>query len=122
LHESVSGKDIEIKLTGDNFDGVTGLSAEILYNPQLVKYLRNAPGSVIAKDYIVEADETRGTLRVKLTYPDNASLNGSSVLARIVLQGVKPGNSFITYREPTLLGANDVTGNIQVRSSRVIVK
>jgi Bacterial type II and III secretion system protein len=122
VYESVSGKDFEIKLTGDNFDKVTGLSAEILYNPQLVKYLRNEPGSVITKEYKVEADETRGTLRVKLTYPDNAPSNGSSVLARIVLQGVKPGNSFITYREPTLAGANDVAANIQVRSSRVVVK
>lgn len=122
VYESVSGKDFEIKLTGDNFDGVTGLSAEILYNPQLVKYLRNEAGSVITKDYKVEADEARGTLRVKLIYPDNAPSNGSSVLARIVMRGEKPGTSFITYREPTLSGTKDVAANIQVRSSRVVVK
>ena len=50
VYESESGKEFEIKLTGVNLDGVKNLVAEILYNPQLVKYLRNEPGNIVSKD------------------------------------------------------------------------
>lgn len=122
VYESVSGKEFEIKLTGDNLDGATGIAAEILFNPQLVKYLRNEPGSVATKDYKVEADEAHGTLRVKLAYPDNAPANGTSVLARVVLRGERPGTSYIVYREPTIYGVKGAAANVQLRSSRVVVK
>jgi general secretion pathway protein D len=122
VYESVSGKDFEIKLTGDNLDGVTGLATEILFNPQLVKYVRNEPGSIAAKDYKVEADEAHGTLRINLTYSDNAPAQGSGVLGRIVLRGEKPGTSYIVYREPKLSSINGTAENVQVRAARVVVK
>jgi general secretion pathway protein D len=122
VYEGASGKDFEIKLTGENFSGVKGLVAEVLYNPQLIKYQRNEPGSFTAQDYTVEQDEAHGILRIKLTYPDNAPAQGNGVLARILLRGEKPGTSYITYREPTLSTVNDLAANLQVRSSRIIVK
>lgn len=122
VYEGVSGKEFEIKLTGDNLDGATGIAAEILYNPQLVKYLRNEPGNIATKEYQVDADEARGTLRVKLTYPDNAPANGASTLARVVLRGERPGTSYIVYREPTIYGAKGAVANVQLRASRVVVK
>jgi general secretion pathway protein D len=122
IYEGISGKDFEIKLTGDNLDGVTGLATEILFNPQLVKYVRNEPGTFTAKDYKVEADEAHGMLRIKLAYPDNTPAQGNGVLARIVLRGEKPGTSYIVYREPKLSSVNGSIENVQVRAARVVVK
>lgn len=122
VYEGVSGKEFEIKLTGDNLDGVTNLVTEILFNPQLVKYVRNEPGTFTAKSYKVEVDEAHGALHISLAYPDNAPAQGAGVLGRIVLKGEKPGTSYIVYREPKLSGANGVAENVQVRAARVVVK
>lgn len=122
VYEAVSGKDFEIKLTGDNLDGVTGLTAEILFNPQLVRYVKNMPGSFAAADYKVEVNEAQGTIRVKSTYPENAPAHGTGVIASIVLNGRRPGTSYIVYREPLLSGTQGAAKNIQVRASRVVVK
>lgn len=123
VYESESGKEFEIKLTGVNLDGVKNLVAEILYNPQLVKYLRNEPGSIVSKEYKVEADVVHGILRVSLTYPENSPAQGTGVLARIILNGEKPGTSYITYRQPIISTVKEgAAASIQVRSSRIVVK
>lgn len=122
VYESGLGKDFEVVLTADNLDGVTGMVAEVLYNPQLVKYIRNEAGSFVSKDYKVEADEAHGTLRIQLNYPANSPAQGKGVLARIVLRGEKPGTSFITYREPIVSTTNDAINTVQLRSSRIVVK
>ena len=122
VYESETGKEFEINLTGANLDGATGLSAEVLFNPQLVKYVSNKPGSFATKDFNVEADEAHGVLRVRLNYPENAPAHGSGVLARIVMRGERPGTSFIVYRTPTLSGVGGEAMNVQVRASRVVVK
>ena len=122
VYESATGQDIEIKLTGDNLEGVTELGTEILFNPQVLKYVRNDPGSFASKDYKVEADEARGVLRVSLTYPEGAPAKGSGILAVIVLRAERPGTSYIVYRQPTLSGVKGTAANIQVRASRVVVK
>lgn len=122
VYEGAIGKNFEIKLTGDNFDGVKDLSVEVVFNPQIVKYQRNEPGSFVTKDYKVEVDEVHGVIRVKATYPDNSPARGTGVLARIVLKGERPGTSYIVYREPKLSGVNATDANVQVRASRVVVK
>jgi len=122
VYEGGSGKEFEIELTGDNLSGVTGLATEILFNPRLVKYVRNEAGTIKADDYRVDADEARGILHVKLAYPENAPAQGSGVLGRIVLKGEKPGTSYIVYREPKLSRVNGAVGDVQVRAARVVVK
>ncbi|HXU92418.1 MAG TPA: secretin N-terminal domain-containing protein [Gallionella sp.] len=120
--EGNAGKEFEIKLTGENLDGVTGVSAEVLFNPQLVKYVRSVPGNLAAKNSKIEPDEAHGVLRIKLDYPENTPVRGGGVLARIVMRGDRPGTSYIVYRAPTLSTANGDVENVQVRASRVVVK
>ena len=121
-YESQSGKEFEIMLTGDNFDGVTGVSTEILINPQLVKYVRNEPGTFNASESKISADEPRGSISVKMSYPDDKPAQGGGSLARIILKGVKPGTSYIVYRTPQLTGAKGKDMSVQVRASRIVVK
>lgn len=122
VYEGNAGKEFAIQLTGENLDGVTGISTEVLFNPQLVKYVRNEPGSIAAKNYKIEPDEAHGVLRVRLDYPENAPVNGGGVLARIVMRGERPGTSYIVYRTPALSSVSGNAANVQVRASRVVVK
>lgn len=120
--EGAAGKEFEVKLTGENLDGATGVSAEVVFNAQLIKFIRAEPGTFQTKDFKVEPDEAHGVFRVKLTFPDNAPAQGSGVIARIVMRGDRPGTSFMVYRAPVISGAGGDVGNVQVRASRVVVK
>jgi general secretion pathway protein D len=122
VYESATGSEFVISLTGDNLDNVTGITADLLFNPQLVKYLRNEAGSFATNDFKVDTDEAHGVIKIKLGFPKNAPANGSGVLARIVMSGKRPGMSYIVYKMPTLSGAGGEVVNIQVRASRVVVK
>lgn len=120
--EGTAGKEFEIKLTGENLDGATGVAAEVVYNPQLVKFIRSEPGSFPTKEIKIEPDEAHGVLRVKIIFPEKTPAQGSGVLARVVIRGDRPGTSYIVYRAPTISGAGGDIPNVQVRASRVVVK
>lgn len=122
VYESAHGKEFVLELTGDNLDDTASLSAEVQFNPQFMRYLRNEPGSLIAKDYKVEPDEAQGVLRVTLNYPENSAARGSGVLARIVMRGENSGTSYVVYRAPMLRGATGESENVQLRASRVVIK
>jgi general secretion pathway protein D len=122
IYDSTTGQEFEIKLTAENLNGVSQLPLEILYNPQLVKYVRNAPGSFPTKEFKVEADEGRGVIRVTLAYPAEATPQGTGVLARLILRGERPGISYLVYRAPALTNAAGEAVTVQVRASRVVLK
>ncbi len=122
VFESPSGQEFEIRLTAENLPGVSSLPMEVLFNPQLVKFVRGEAGSLAPRDYKVEADEVRGVMRVTLNFPENAPAKGNGVLARIVLRGVRPGISYLVYRTPALTATSGEVVNAQVRASRVVIK
>ena len=122
VYESGSGKEFEIKLTGENLDGATSVATDVMFNPQLVKYIRNGPGNFVAKDSKIDVDEARGTIRIQLTYPNTTPAQGKGVLTNIVFKGERPGTSYVLYKSPTLIGLNGATTNVQVRASRIVVK
>lgn len=122
IYEGSSGENFEIKLTGENFNRVSGATTEILYNPQLIKYVGNKPGSFATKELKVEADEAHGVLKVKLAYSDGTPASGMGDLAGIILKGKKPGTSYVVYREPALSEGGSVLQNVQVRASRIVIK
>lgn len=122
IYEGVTGKEFEIQLTADNLDGVLSLPMEIMFNPQLVKFVRGEPGSFVSKDFKAEADDARGLLRVTLNFQDNAAARGNGVLGRLVLRGERPGISYLVYRTPTVRSSTGETVSAQVRASRVVIK
>lgn len=122
VYEAATGKEFEIKLTAENLDGVASLPMEIMFNPQLVKFVRGETGSFAAKDFKADVDEARGLLRVTVNFPDNASARGNGVLGRLVLRGERPGISYLVYRMPTIKSSSGETISAQVRASRVVIK
>lgn len=122
VYEGATGKEFEIKLTAENLDGVASLPMEIMFNPQLVKFVRGEAGSFVVKDFKADVDEARGLLRVTLNFPDNAGARGNGVLGRLVLRGERPGISYLVYRMPTIKSSSGETVSAQVRASRVVIK
>lgn len=122
VYEGATGKEFEIRLTANNLDGVVNLPMEIMFNPQLVKFVRGEKESFAPKDFKVDVDEARGLLRVTLSFADNAAARGNGVLGRLVLRGERPGVSYLVYRMPTIKSLAGETVSAQVRASRVVIK
>ena len=121
VYEGATGQDMEIRITAENLGSVQNMPMEILFNPQLLKFVRAEAGGVPNQNFKAEADETRGLLRVEVgLQPGGATTSG--VLARVTLQGLRPGISYLVYRAPILTSATGERINAQVRASRVVIK
>ena len=122
VYEGRVGNEIAVQLAAENFIAVAGLTTEVLYNRQYLKYVGNGPGTIKAKSSKVEADKAQGSLSINLQYPDDAPAQGNGVLVGLTLRAVKPGTSYILYRETTLSGLNQGIEAVQMRASRIVIK
>lgn len=122
VYEVVTGREFEIKLVGQNLTGVTSLPVEILYNPQLLNFVRGDRGDPAPQSFASEADVAKGLLQVKLSYAPGTGPKDNGVLARLTLRGVKPGISYLVYRTPSITNAAGESVNAQVRASRIVIK
>lgn len=122
VYESISGKEFEVQLVGENLNGVANLPMEVLLNPQLLKLVRFEAGSAAVADLKVEPDEARGVLRVTAKLAEGGGTGEKVVLARLVLRGEKPGISYLVYRATSLEASGGASVSAQVRASRVVVK
>ncbi len=122
VYEVASGQDLEIQLLGANLTGVVQVPLEILYNPQLLTYVRGSRGDIAADSFNSSADAQRGVLNITLGLSGSTAPAGNAVLARVVLQGVKPGISYLVYRTPAIKAAGGETLNAQLRAARVVIK
>lgn len=122
VYEATAGQELQIGLVGENLTGATQLPIEILYNPQLLGFVRGEQGTPPPQSFNAEADESRGVLRVTLSYEPTSAPSGNVVLAHIVLRGSKPGVSYLVYRSLSLKNQAGETVNAQVRASRIVIK
>jgi hypothetical protein len=122
VYEANTGQELEIRLVGSNLTGITSVPIEILFNPQLLGFVRGERGTANAQSFKAEADDARGVLKVDLAYGAGAAPADTAVLARLILRGNKPGISYLVYRTPALKSATGESLNAQVRASRVVIK
>lgn len=122
VYEVTSGQEFEIRLTGQHLANAADLPMEILYNPQLLNFVRGEAGDPSPKSFAAEANAARGVIKVNVSYATDAAPKDAAVLARLVLRGTKPGISYLVYRPPALRNAAGETVNAQVRASRVVIK
>lgn len=122
VYEAAAGKDITLKLTGQNLAGATSIPIEILYNAQVVNFVRGDAGSPLPQSFSVAADSDKGVISVNLAYAPNAGPKDASTIATITMHAVGPGVSYLMYRTKTVGGPNGESINVQVGASRVVVK
>jgi general secretion pathway protein D len=122
VYEYATGQDFEIKLIGSNLGGATNVPIEILYNPQLLSFVKGVKGDAKTDAFNVSADPAKGSITVSLNLASNSTNNGNLVLANVTLRGTKPGVSYLVYRTPSLKTAAGENVGAQVRASRIVLK
>lgn len=122
-YEQTVGKEFEIELTGRNLPGVSSAPVEILYDPQIMSFVRADAGSSPApKEFDAVANPDKGIVTVKLDYAADAPAKGNAVVARLIMKGVAPGSSYLTYSTPAVVGAAGENIGAQTKASRVVIK
>ncbi len=121
-YETSAGQELQISLVGENLASVTQVPIEILYNPQLLGFVRGEQGTPTPQSFSAEADESRGILRLMLAYDPASAPSGNVALGRVVLRGNKPGVSYLVYRSLSLRNPAGEMVNAQVRASRIVIK
>ncbi len=122
VYEVAAGQDFEIRVLAANLPGGAALPLEILYNPQLLRYVSGARGDVATQSFSSSADASRGLLNLALALPPGEATPSNAVLARVVMRGEKPGISYLVYRAPAIRTASGEVVNAQVRAARVLIK
>lgn len=122
VYEVASGQDFSIKLTGQNLAGVASLPIEMIYNAQVMNFVRGDAGEPQPQSFSAAADGDNGVVAVKLAYAPNTEPKDSAVIASLVMHAGNPGVSYLIYRNKTVGGAGGEPINAQVRASRVVVK
>lgn len=122
VYETASGEEFEIRLVGANLAGITGLSVEVLFNPQFLEFVRGETGDFRSDEFEAKADSERGLLRISLPVLGGTESGPEGVLGRIFMRGVKPGISYLVYKVPSLKNVQGETVRPQVRASRVVVR
>lgn len=122
VYNAAAGSDVSIKVTGQNLDGVTTLPIEVLYNAQVMSFVRAEAGVPAPQSMNAAADESKGVVSLALAYAPGAAPRKESVVAGITMHANKAGISYLMYRATTVTGENGAPLNVQVRASRVVVK
>lgn len=122
VYEISNGQDIEIKIVGSNLNDATTIPLEILYNPQLLMFVKGERGDISPDNFNASADASRGLLQISIGFKPNSAPAASSVLARLTLRGTKTGISYLVYRTPAIKTATGEALNAQVRASRIVIK
>ena len=122
MSRTTTGQEFEIRLTGQNLSGITALPVEIMFNPQLLGFVRGERGDPAPQSFGVEPDEAKGTLKINIAYAATAAPKETGVLARLFMRGLKPGISYLVYRVPAIKNAEGATIDAQGRASRIVIK
>lgn len=122
VYEGAAEQELEIRLVAENLPATTSVPVEVLFNPQLLKFLRGEQLDFSPKDFKTDVDEAKGMFRVTLTFPPDATPKGSGGLARVVFKAIRPGISYLVYKVPALTDNAGGAVNAQVRASRVVIK
>ena len=121
VYQTGTGQTIEIVVLGENLKGAGVIPLEVMYNPQLLTYVRTDKGENPALLKEAEAQPARGQIRLNIDTA-TAPETGRVVLARLFMQGSRPGISYLVYRMPAVKSPTGETINAQLRASRVVVQ
>lgn len=122
-YEKQVGQEFEIEVVAQNLPGVTSAPLEILYNPQVMSFVKADAGSSPApQEFSASADESKGVLSIKLDYADKAKAKGNLVVARLLMKANAPGVSYLTYTTQDVVGDGGKNIVARSRASRVVIQ
>jgi general secretion pathway protein D len=121
-YEVASGQEVAIGLVGANLASVSNLNANVLYNAQVLSFVRGERGETGVETFNVQGGAAPGTIQVGVGFGSNSPPADNTPFARLVLSGVRPGISYLVYQTPEFKGSNGEPINAQLRAARIVVR
>lgn len=121
-YEVANGQEVAINLVGVSLSGASSLQTEVLFNPQVVDFVRAERGETEVEKFDVSSDAGRGRARIDVGFSGNATAIDNAPFARLTLRGTRPGLSYLVYQVPKITGKNGEIINAQLRAARIVVK
>jgi general secretion pathway protein D len=121
-YEVASGQEVSIGLVGTNLASVSKLNANVLFNAQVLSFVRGERGETGVETFNVQGGAAPGMVQVGVGFGSNSPPSDKTPFARLVLSGVRPGVSYLVYQTPEFKGSTGETINAQLRASRIVVK
>lgn len=119
-YEVARGEELAVALVGSRLAGVSRVDANILYNAQVLGFVRGEHGDAPARSVDVQAGAAPGTLGVAVGF--DAAPADDAAFARLVMMGSQPGVSYLVYQAPAVKGSNGEVIDAQLRASRIVVR
>ncbi|MDH5180205.1 MAG: hypothetical protein OEZ39_20045 [Gammaproteobacteria bacterium] len=120
MYQLAQGELIKVALTVDKLPEIDKLPIGILYNPDLVKFTKYEPSGAIQGTE--KHDDKKGMLQIEADVKNKLIGKGEKTVGYIVLQGLKKGVSYLTYRAPSIKSTSGEQIDVQIRASRIVIK
>lgn len=121
-YEVVNGQEVAIGLVGNNLSNVSNLNVDVLYNSQLLSFVRGEKGDSGIESFKAQGDPGAGKIQIEVAYGNIAAPPNGTPFGRLVMTAARPGISYLVYQLPKVKSRNGETINAQVRASRIVVK
>lgn len=119
-YEVARGEELSIALVGSNLAGVSGIDANVLYNAQVLGFVRGERGDAATQVLDAQPGAAPGTLHVAVGFGSVPADNAP--FARLVMKGSQPGISYLVYQTPAVRGSNGEVIDAQLKASRIVVR
>jgi len=110
VYNTMKDNEVKVSLVANNLDTKDGLSFDVLYNGDLLEFVRGDGSNVDA------SESGKGVIHVAV---DAEPGRRKGVLAELALRPIQPGISYLVYKLAVPAGKE---GKIQVKSSQVVIK
>jgi len=123
LYEATPGDILQVRLTGEQLGVAGGLSAEVLYNGDVLEFVRAEAASAAATNVQVSPSGTPGAVRLQVALAPGQTGSSATPLVTLTLRAKSKGISYLAYRAPKLEnnGGQAAHAKIQVGASRVVI-
>lgn len=121
MYEAGNGTEFEIAVVASGVAAGSSLSTDVLFNPQVLAFVRGEAGDGGADGFKAEATATPGVVRISARLPADTSAGEGVTVARLVMRAAAPGISYLIHRAPTA-SAGGAAAAVNAQASRVAVK
>lgn len=113
-------QDIPINLILENFDDITEMPVELLFNPNLIEFVSVDKGNINGQ-LVVDDDSTKGVIKLTLSNLKDIS-KGKTKMAQVMMRSKQQGISYLIYKATSYTNDKGVNQKANIRASRIVIK
>lgn len=121
VYEVEEDDTLNIQIDSKNMNENSQLEMEIMFNANVAQYKDSKVVLDGIKSFSVDADNEKGLLKIKMQLPERMDQTEVQSLAKIKMEGVAEGTSYLIYKTSSLSNSSGKR-DAQVKSSKIVVK